>query len=188
MFIYDWLWAGPELWWQGAWGSVVLPWLVVGYALLRFSSELFRGPLLMVIGWSLLGSIVSGYWAETSEALSLHLLPVFFVAMAILLYRGLAVHPLLGFCGCYLSLFGADFVHAVWRLHATSHSIAYLGGIGGAGLADGLFVFPTCTAMLIVYARRLRPRNKELHGVAKAEGTLRLLPAKDLTAGFLRPE
>lgn len=160
MFINDWLWYGTEVWWQGAWGSIVVPWLIVGYAFYQVPAIRTSRALLVLIGISFLGSFVSGQWAETPDALSLHLVPVFFVATALLLYRGMALHPLVGFSGCYISLFAADFVHAVWRLHGQNDSLSYLAGIGGAGLTDGLFVFPTCTAALIYYAKTFRLKNK----------------------------
>ncbi len=154
----EWLWQGSELWWRGAWGSVLLPAVVSGYVLVRNSDDLRSAALWTLVALCFLTSALTGEWRADQESISLHLLPVFFIAQAVLAYRGHVLPAGVAFVGCFSSLLAADVTHAVLHFGAQASDLSYLQGIGGAGLQDGLFMFPVLSATLSMYSQRRQPK------------------------------
>lgn len=159
MTLYNWFFGiGPE-WWLGAWGSVVLPTAMSVWAVCAYRHEWSPSlGLLMVV--TAFASILSGEWRQDAESTSLHLLPVFFIALAFMGYWKTRMSPCVAYAACFLSLVSADVVSAVLAFGHGSTSLDYLAGVGGAGLKDGLFVFPMTSFLLELYVGwRLKPRK-----------------------------
>ncbi len=147
----EWLWSSTGLWWAGAWGSVVLPVLVCTVVLgLRPVWALDRTFWLLVVV-SACVTFLTGYWRISSEEVSLHLLPVFLLVTAFMGLRQCVMSPGQAYVGGFVSLVVADVAQALFRAsQGADLSLVY---VGGAGLQDGLFVFPVLGAMLMVYVR-----------------------------------
>jgi uncharacterized membrane protein len=148
-----WLWPGADLWWSGAWASVLMPSLLSGWALYKHRQQLRAGWLALLL-ISLAGSVLSGQWRLTEETVSLHLVPVAFIALCFLAYfQVLLPPPALAFATVFLSLLPADLWHAYSHLYRPSGQLSHFVGIGGAGLLDGLFFFPAMATLLVFYVR-----------------------------------
>lgn len=157
--MWDWIWQGADEWWRGAWCSVLLPLLVCARGAYRHAScfKSTRFWALTSVCW--LASVGTGEWRIDAESASLHMLPVFFISLAFLAYWKRLFEPLVAYAGCFITLFLADVTHAVWAFSTPGADLSYLKGVGGAGLQDGLFMFPLLSALLMLYARR-RHLNK----------------------------
>lgn len=172
-WVLDWTWPGGEFWWRGAWASVVLPLAVVLVWLGPFHR---RAPaqrlpvvpthadsfpaLFWVLAVACAGiSAASGAWVVTSESVSLHLMPAGFTVVALLLYLRVSLSPGYAYALTFVSLFMADVTRALVAFGPTGSR--WWEGLGGAGLADGLFFFPLVSAALVGYAR-LRAKSGSL--------------------------
>lgn len=151
--MWEWLWQGSDVWWRGAWSSVVIPLVVCLGAVYRHADRLKSVRFWALVGVCCVASIVTGEWRIDSESASLHLLPVFFVSLAFLAHWKQIFEPLVAYLGCFFSLLLADVVHAVWAFSEPGQGLNYLAGVGGAGLQDGLFMFPLLSALLMLYAQ-----------------------------------
>ncbi len=150
MTFYDWfLGIGPE-WWLGAWGSVVLPTLISVWVVCS-SRPAWTPSLCLLMVVTAVASILSGEWKQDAESTSLHLLPVFFIALAFMGYWKTQMSPGVAYAACFLSLLSADVTSAVLAFGHGTASLSYLTGVGGAGLKDGLFVFPLMSFLLELY-------------------------------------
>lgn len=178
--LLNWLWPGDELWWRGAWASVALPtaltlaWMlsrlnkvareaeVLDWAVAQAEPNPDRGPAVLfgVVALTCAAiSASSGVWVVTQESVSLHLMPAGFTVVAVLLYWRVPLSPGYAYALTYLSLLLADVVNAL--LQFGPRGSQWWEGLGGAGLADGLFFFPMVSALLVGYAR-LRAKSGSL--------------------------
>lgn len=144
-------------WWSGTWASVVLPLLLTAYAFLVHRDQ-WRPRLWLAIAMCLAASALTAYWKQTDESVSLHIIPVFLLAMAFAGYLRSSIPASVCAAACFLTLVGTDLIHAVLRFGSASPDLSYLWGIGGAGIGDGLFIFPFLALLMQVYVRwRLKP-------------------------------
>ena len=111
-------------------------------------SRLGKGGQLLLCALALALSVVFSRVEVTPDAISLHFLPGAAVVLCFLVWRGHYIPPCMAFAFTYASMLPVDVVLAM--LATGPHFNPE--GIGGAGWFDGLLIFPTLTALAIVYA------------------------------------
>lgn len=106
----------------------------------------------------LLGTFVSGRWAVSQEQVALYLVCTFGLLSLFLVHRKRVVAPLVAGALTFFDLFLNDVLHATTAAWAgVLPQSDFLTGVGGAGLRDGLVVFPVLIAGVVAYGNwRLR--------------------------------
>lgn len=97
---------------------------------------------------------LASFWREADGILMLQILPVFSIAAMVMVWRKVDVPVALAYALSFFSLFAIDLLRAVEFAH--DHHIplnGFIQGVGGAGIGDGLFVFPALTAAFVAYGR-----------------------------------
>lgn len=138
------------------WLSVLMPALICIWALT--TSPLNRQQWKTFLVCTAL-SFVSARWELKAEVEQLFLIPVMLVWLMVLLYRGDAWHGRQAFAVVFLSLWLVDMSKAA-LLHASGQlsGPAFYWGVGGAGIKDGLALFPSLAWLLTCYIDWRRPR------------------------------
>lgn len=145
-----WWFQGADIWWRGGWASFGLPLCLCLFFVLRGDLPLFRGRFLLEVFACAALTWVSGQWHDDAVAVSLHLMPSALVVTAAWLYWGAPVSAGHAYALTFFSLVLADATSAGLRFGL--HDTQWWLGLGGAGLADGLFFFPLMSALLVGYA------------------------------------
>jgi len=121
----------------------------LGFVAARLThSRLSKGDQLWLCVFSLAISAVLARVDVTPDAISLHFPPGAAVVLCYLVWRGHYVSPCLAFALTYASMLPVD----VWLAKMATGPHFNPEGIGGAGWLDGLLIFPSLTALAIVYA------------------------------------
>lgn len=130
--------------------GALLPALIsVGFVAARLTcSPLGRGSQLWLCVFALAISVVFARVDVTPDAISLHFPPGATVVLCYLVWRGYYIPPCMAFAFTYASMLPVDV--ALAKLATGPHFNPE--GIGGAGWLDGLLIFPSLTALAIVYA------------------------------------
>lgn len=130
------------------------------------------GPVdrLLLLAWllSLPAMYFASFWRETDGVLMLQILPIFSIAAMVMVWRKVDVPASLAYALSFFSLFAIDLVRAIE--FANEHGIplrGFMQGVGGAGITDGLFVFPALTAGFVVYGRW---RHRTTRAAGRAAG------------------
>lgn len=144
-----------QYWWSTS-GIVLVPLIVTSVICLIVNKTHLDKKFITFTGVSFLLTFLSGRWEVTEESQSLFLIPFFIVFLAFLLFLEKDAYFLikkapLAFSGCFLSLLAADILHAAMYFPVIEDP-SYLRGIAGAGMYDGLFVFPFASFFLTHYA------------------------------------
>ena len=111
-------------------------------------SRLSKGTQVLSCVLALAISVMFARADVTSDAVSLYFPPGAAVVLCYLVWRGNYIPPCMAFAFTYASMLPVDVGLA--QLATGPHFKPE--GIGGAGWFDGLLVFPTLTALAIVYA------------------------------------
>ncbi len=136
--------------------AVVGPGLV---ALWGFGSGALTARQWQLFALATMASVLTARWEVTSDAQQLFILPVMLAVVSYDMYRHRAWRARHAYAVTFLSLWSADMLHAA-NLQAMGvlHGEVFYGGVGGAGLLDGLFIDPLAAAVICRYAR-WRQRN-----------------------------
>jgi len=128
----------------------LLPALVsLGFVAARLArSRLSKGDQIWLCVFSLAISAVLARVDVTPDAISLHFPPGATAVLCYLVWRGHYIPPCMAFAFTYASMLLVD----VWLAKQAAGLHFNPEGIGGAGWLDGLLIFPTLTALAIVYA------------------------------------
>jgi hypothetical protein len=110
--------------------------------------QLGTGTQLFLVVFSLALSALFTRVVITPDEQSLYIVPGATLVVCYLSWRGYVLSPGLAFALTYASLLPVDFLLAQQAFGA-SFNPEY---IGGAGWRDGLLVFPTLTALAVMYA------------------------------------
>lgn len=130
-------------------GALVPALISIGFVVTRRArSKLGLANQAGLIVLSLALSFVLARVSITSNEISLHIVPGATVCLCYLVWRGHAISPGLAFALTYASTLPVDVFLAQMTLGSLYNSEC----IGGGGWCDGLLVFPTLTALAIVYA------------------------------------
>ncbi|MFN0299236.1 MAG: hypothetical protein ACKVQU_02660 [Burkholderiales bacterium] len=159
--------------------AVALP-LIASVALLYQVRYRLREFSLLIGVWcvSLPLMYFTSFWREVDGVLSLQIIVIFSIAALILVWRQLPVAPGITYALTFLSLLPIDVIRAVqYALDGGYPLMEFLRGVGGAGVFDGLFVFPLLTALTVMYAHwrqagcaRVAPaRDIDQHGLVGAK-------------------
>lgn len=130
--------------------GALLPALIsVGFVAARLTrSRLGRGSQLWLCVFALALSVAFARVGVTPDAISLYFPPGATVVLCYLVWRGHYIPPCMAFAFTYASMLPVDV--ALAKLATGPHFNPE--GIGGAGWRDGLLIFPSLTALVIVYA------------------------------------
>jgi hypothetical protein len=121
----------------------------LGFVAARLThSRLSKGGQLWLCAFSVAISALLARIDVTPDAISLHFPPGATVVLCYLVWRGHYVSPCLAFALTYASMLPVDF----WLAKMATGPHFNPEGIGGAGWIDGLLIFPSLTALTIVYA------------------------------------
>src|SRR5689334_17700727 len=105
-----------------------------------------------------------GHWVHRDDLHELYLVSAFSIACLLLLFRKMYVPPALTYALTFLSLGVIDAAQAF--RHALEFGLpisTFYYGIGGAGIADALFIVPLATAAFALYAAaRLKAQHASL--------------------------
>jgi len=128
----------------------LLPALIsLGFVAARLTrSRLGKGAQLWLCVFSLTISAVLARVDVTPDAISLYFPPGATMVLCYLVWRGNYISPCLAFASTYASMLPVDV--CVAKLATGPHFNPE--GIGGAGWLDGLLIFPSLTALAILYA------------------------------------
>ncbi len=136
--------------------AVVGPGLV---ALWGFGSGALTARQWQLFALATMASVLTARWQVSSEAVQLFILPVMLAVVSYDMYRCRAWRARHAYAVTFLSLWSADMLHAAnLKAMGLLNSDVYYGGVGGAGLMDGLFIDPLAAAAICKYAR-WRQRN-----------------------------
>ncbi len=146
--------AYTEEWWQGPGWAVALPLLACALLVLRRPAMLRDASFWAAVAACSLACGLTAYWKEQPEldTVSLHMAPLMLFVIAVCAWRGRVPRADEAYVGSYLSLLGPDVAHAVLRFGPEHEGWGFLQGVGGAGLGDGLFMYPVLGALLVFYA------------------------------------
>jgi Protein of unknown function (DUF1614) len=136
------------------WLAVVLP-LVVSLALLYQARHRLREYSKLIALWfvSIPVMYFTSYWREVEGVLCLQIVVIFSIGALCMTWRRMPVAPGIAYALTFFSLVLIDLIRATEFALERGHPLPeFLHGIGGAGLFDGLFVFPLLTAVTIMYA------------------------------------
>lgn len=98
-------------------------------------------------------TFVTSRWEQTADSISLHLVCCFIFICLFLVYRRRAVPPLLAGSLVFFDLLMNDVALASLRVWSGQFdTVNFLAGVGGAGIKDGLVVFPLMTTAILFYA------------------------------------
>jgi hypothetical protein len=130
--------------------GALLPALIsIGFVLTRRAgSKLGSLEQASLVALSLILSFALARVSITPHEISLHIVPGATLCLCYLAWRGHVISPGLAFALTYASSLPVDVLVAQVALGAQFNTE----GIGGGGWGDGLLVFPTLTALAIVYA------------------------------------
>ena len=134
--------------------AVVFP-LIASVALLYRIRYRLREFSLLIGVWcvSLPLMYFTSFWREVDGVLSLQIIVIFSIAALILKWRRAPVAPGIAYALTFLSLLPIDVIRAAqFALDAGYPLAEFLRGVGGAGIFDGLFIFPLLTALTVMYA------------------------------------
>jgi uncharacterized membrane protein len=134
--------------------AVVFP-LLVSVALLYQVRYRLREFSLLIGVWcvSLPLMYFTSFWREVDGVLSLQIIVIFSIAALILVWRRAPVAPGIAYALSFLSLLPIDVIRAAqYALDGGYPLVEFLRGVGGAGIFDGLFIFPLLTALTVMYA------------------------------------
>lgn len=137
--------------------AVVVPALISIWALL--SSPLSPSQW-KAWGISTVLALLTARWDLQEDVQQLFIIPVILLWIAAAAYNGVLWSGRQAFAACFTSLWLVDMVQAA-RLHAVGGMSAshFYTGVGGAGIRDGLILFPTLALLLSYYIRwRAGPR------------------------------
>lgn len=130
-------------------GALVPALISIGFVVTRRAhSRLGLANQAGLIVLSLALSFVLARVSITPDEISLHIVPGATVCLCYLVWRGHTISPGLAFALTYASSLPVDVFLAQMALGPSFNSEC----IGGGGWCDGLLVFPTLTALAIVYA------------------------------------
>ena len=146
MFLKQYLLSGYAL------VAVVLPWLLT--ITWYFAEGRKHPPRPRVIVWWMLTVAISYWcaqWTFTEDTVSLHIIDTFIFYMLVALYARERITPGCAFALSFLGLWIVDMVHAAELIPVMWGWNTFYLGVGGAGLRDGLIVFPTLAGLLVYY-------------------------------------
>lgn len=121
----------------------------------RVRSELTSATTTLLIGASLLVAALLARSTSTSDENSLYIIPVAAFLMFYTIWRGYYVSMGFAFVMTYATLLPVD-VFVAYQTFGNDFAIE---AIGGAGWRDGLLVFPTLTALVVLYANWRRGQH-----------------------------
>lgn len=155
MYWWEWVSGGPErLWWPNALASLGLPTVLTVCAFLRYPQNwTWSYWRLVALSTALTGYL--SFWREWDDgAVSLQMVPVFVLASAYLMWRGVRIRAMQAFAGCFISMLIPDITHAFLAFYNPQFpSFGFLAGVGGAGVGDGLLIYPGLAALIQIYER-----------------------------------
>ena len=133
------------------WIAVIVPMAISLGVLLRSADQLDRFATLQLLWWlSLPLMYATAHWRQDGETLSLYIVAWFSMACVFLAWRRMPVTPALGYALSFFSLFWVDLAHAFTRALKGDFPLdSFYYGVGGAGVFDGLVIFPLLTAAAI---------------------------------------
>ena len=136
------------------WIAVALPMLLSAVLIYEARGRLGQYSALIRLWWiSLPLMYLTSYWREVDDVLSLQIVVIFSMGALYLVWRRIPVAPGLAYALTFASLFIVDVVRAMQYASEAGYPLSvFLRGIGGAGMYDGLFIFPLLTAVLVMYA------------------------------------
>lgn len=136
------------------WIAVALPTLLSAVLLYNARRRLGQYPALIRLWWiSLPLMYFTSYWREADDVLSLQIVVLFSMGALCLVWRRHPVAPGLAYALTFVSLLIVDVARAVQYALDEGYPLSvFLRGVGGAGMYDGLFIFPLLTAVCVVYA------------------------------------
>ena len=136
--------------------TVVGPWL---FTIFWYFWEGRKHPPPVDVCWWWVASLFVSWWMSswevTDSTRSLHIVNVFIMFVVFNLYAQRdVITPTAGYALSFVLEWTVDMARAyeLVLIHEAGPSTYFL-GVGGAGLHDGLLIFPFCTAVLIYYAR-----------------------------------
>ena len=134
--------------------TVVAPWLFVIYW--YFAEGRKSQPSINVLWhWMLLVIVTYNLtvWRIDDEFIALHMVDAFFIYLAIYLYLRLKISAGAAYVLTFLNEWVVDMTRAYELIDKGLASInTYYWGVGGAGIYDGLCIFPLVSAALVHYA------------------------------------
>jgi hypothetical protein len=152
------------------WAAVFLP-LSLSLAFIVRAACLGRFPPWVAVVW--VGCVVwtqaLSVWVVDAELRSLHTVSVFTIAAAIAAYLRVRLDLGLVFGLTHLALLLVDITEAARYAVAHDEFVPrFFVGIGGAGLLDGLLLFPAMTAAVVAYSAHRAKRGQAQTGAAAA--------------------
>jgi len=143
----------------------------------RAHSWLGMGDQLWLGVFSLAMSLVLARVTITPEEISLHIVPGATVLVCYLAWRGYYLSPGLAFALTYASCLPVDFFLAQLVIGAEFNPEC----VGGGGWRDGLLIFPTLTALAVMYAnwRMAKVGRAGLFWFGQRTGGHALVPEQD---------
>lgn len=127
--------------------TVLIPLLMLfTWSILNKKFILWKELPWFVISWTLTYKLA--YWIEDDTALILAPISVLIVVLTSFKHKDWSILEAMFFC--YLSFLTIDLYVAYMNLYEKI-GWWFLTGIGGAGLKDGLIVFPIFTAICVMY-------------------------------------
>jgi hypothetical protein len=136
------------------WIAVILP-LVVSLALLYQARSRLHQYSALIAFWFVSIPIMyfTSYWREVDGALCLQIVVIFSIGALCMTWRRMPVAPGIAYALTFFSLILIDVIRAIEFALERGHPLPeFLQGVGGAGLFDGLFIFPLLTALTVMYA------------------------------------
>ncbi len=145
--------AHTEHWWEGPGWAVALPLALCTVLSLRRPAMLRDAAFWVAVAVCALACGLTAYWKEQPalDTVSLHMAPLTLFVIAVCAWRGRCPRADEAYVGSYLSLLAPDVVHTVLRFGPGSADWRFLQGVGGAGIGDGLFMYPLLGAVLVFY-------------------------------------
>jgi hypothetical protein len=136
--------------------TVVAPW---AFTIFWYFWEGRKHPPPLDVCWWWTASLWISWWMSswevTDSARSLHIVNAFIMFVIFNLYAQRdVITPAVGYVFSFTLEWAVDMTRAyeLVLINEASPSTYFL-GVGGAGLHDGLLLFPFCTAVFIYYAR-----------------------------------
>ena len=145
------------------WIAVVLP-LVLSLVLLYQARSRLHEFSTLIKCWFVCVPIMyfTSYWREVDGVLCLQIVVIFSMVALYLTWRRQPVAPGIVYALSFFSLIVIDLIRATeFALERGYPLPEFLQGVGGAGLFDGLFIFPLLTALTVMYAHWRQRGRKE---------------------------
>jgi hypothetical protein len=133
--------------------AVLLPG-AMAIACVRTTPARERQQAFQLLVLSTVFSLLTARWSVTADTRELFILPWSFLGVALLLWSGVAISASTAYWLTFFSLWTTDMAKAMELVPAgeASWQMFYY-GVGGAGLQDGLVIFPLLSALLVHYAQ-----------------------------------